>query len=433
MKKYENLIKQLLEKMQQYAREGLFHIFGSQVVAQVGGLISSVIVIRQLEKVAYGHYVSASNLYSYLAIFVGLGMTSAIMQYCSEKVSESRKNAVYRYTFSIGTWGNIPLVAALFALSFWKGWAGQAEVALYLKLMWGLLFMAHFSGYMQTVLRVKLNNKAFAYANMTYTGVLLAGNIVFTSLLGIPGLILSKYLAYLVQIGIYLAVLWRDRFWIGIRREESRLERSEKRQILNYALICAFTNFASTILVLLDVTCLDLVMGDSVVLADYNVAATVPSACTFIPGCLMMFFYPKLVRALSEDRATGIGMLKQLAKIYAIVNGFVYLCLALFAPLIIWIIYGQKYMNVIPLFEILSLNYLFYCVRNLTGNALAAVKKVKMNLLFSVMSGFLNIGLNMLLIPWLGSAGAAIATLTVTIFISALNVSYLLNYLKKKK
>ena len=426
------MIKQLLDKMRQYAREGLFHIFGSQVIAQVGGLLSSVIVIRQLEKAAYGHYVSASNVYSYLAIFIGLGMTSAVMQYCSERVSESRKNAIYRYTFSIGTWANVLLVLALFGLSFWKKSVGNLEVAYYLALMWGLLFLGHFSGYMQTVLRVKLDNKTFASANIMYTVVLLAGNIVLTMLFGVPGLIYSKYIAYLVQVLIYVLALRKYRFWSGVMAETARLEHKDKAQITSYALICAITNFASTILVLLDVTCLDLVLGDPTVLADYQVAATIPSACTFIPGCLMMFFYPKMVRALSEDRETGIGLLKQLAKIYGVVNGFVYLCLALFAPLIIWIIYGEKYMNVIPLFEILSLNYLFYCVRNLTGNALAAVKKVKMNLLFSVMSGILNIILNMTLIPWLGSAGAAVATLLVTIFIATLNVTYLLGCLKKK-
>ena len=425
------MIKQLLDKLRQYAKEGLFHIFGSQVIAQVGGLISSVIVIRQLEKVTYGHYVSASNLYSYLAIFVGLGMASAIMQYCSERVSEQRKNAIYRYSFVVGTWGNLLLVLALFGLSFWKRSVGNGEVAYYLALMWGLLFMAHFSGYMQTVLRVKLNNKAFAYANMSYTGVLLAGNIILTALFGVPGLIFSRYLAYLVQILIYVFVLRKARFWGGVLKETTRLERQERRQILSYSLICALTNFASTILVLLDVTCLDLVLGDPTVLADYNVAATIPSACAFVPSCLMMFFYPKLVRALSESKEAGVSMLKQLSKIYAVVNGFVYLCLALFAPLIIWIIYGQKYMNVIPLFEILSLNYLFYCVRNLTGNVVAAVKKVKMNLVFSVLSGVLNICLNMTLIPWIGSAGAAIATLTVTAFISVLNISYVLRYIRK--
>lgn len=425
------MIKQLLDKLRQYAKEGLFHIFGSQVIAQVGGLISSVIVIRQLEKVTYGHYVSASNLYSYLAIFVGLGMASAIMQYCSERVGEQRKNAIYRYSFVVGTWGNLLLVLALFGLSFWKRSVGNGEVAYYLALMWGLLFMAHFSGYMQTVLRVKLNNKAFAYANMSYTGVLLAGNIILTALFGVPGLIFSRYLAYLVQILIYVFVLRKERFWGGVLKETTRLERQERRQILSYSLICALTNFASTILVLLDVTCLDLVLGDPTVLADYNVAATIPSACAFVPSCLMMFFYPKLVRALSESKEAGVSMLKQLSKIYAVVNGFVYLCLALFAPLIIWIIYGQKYMNVIPLFEILSLNYLFYCVRNLTGNVVAAVKKVKMNLVFSVLSGVLNICLNMTLIPWIGSAGAAIATLTVTAFISVLNISYVLRYIRK--
>ena len=425
------MIKQLLDKLRQYAKEGLFHIFGSQVIAQVGGLISSVIVIRQLEKVTYGHYVSASNLYSYLAIFVGLGMASAIMQYCSERVSEQRKNAIYRYSFVVGTWGNLLLVLALFGLSFWKRSVGNGEVAYYLALMWGLLFMAHFSGYMQTVLRVKLNNKAFAYANMSYTGVLLAGNIILTALFGVQGLIFSRYLAYLVQILIYVFVLRKARFWDGVLKETTRLERQERHQILSYSLICALTNFASTILVLLDVTCLDLVLGDPTVLADYNVAATIPSACAFVPSCLMMFFYPKLVRALSESKEAGVSMLKQLSKIYAVVNGFVYLCLALFAPLIIWIIYGQKYMNVIPLFEILSLNYLFYCVRNLTGNVVAAVKKVKMNLVFSVLSGVLNICLNMTLIPWIGSAGAAIATLTVTAFISVLNISYVLRYIRK--
>ena len=93
------------------------------------------------------------------------------------------------------------------------------------------------------------------------------------------------------------------------------------------------------------------------------------------------------------------------------VNGVVCLGIAVFAPVLIWIVYGEKYMNVIGLMQVLNLNYLAYCVRNLMGNAIAAIKKVKMNLLFAVISGVLNIALNLLLIPWLGATGAAIATL----------------------
>jgi len=87
-------------------------------------------------------------------------------------------------------------------------------------------------------------------------------------------------------------------------------------------------------------------------------------------------------------------------------------------------------MNVIPLFQILSVNYLFYCVRNLMGNTIAAIKKVKVNLVFAVISGVLNICLNMLLIPVLGSVGAAVATLIVTIVIAIMDCAYVMHHFR---
>lgn len=427
------MIQQLLKKLRSYQKEGLFHIFGSSILTQVAGMISSVLVIRQLEKVEYGYYVNASNLYSYLAIFIGLGMSSAVMQYCSERVSENRKNAVYKFTFLAGLPSCILLAGATFLLAEWKQAGGNAEVAYYLRLMSGLFLESYLGGYIQVVLRVKLNNRAFSYANISYTIILLVGNVALTMAFGIPGLIISKYIAMIVQIVWGALALHKDHFVSEVIREQYRLERRERRQILSYGLICALSNVASTALTLLDVTCLDLVLGEATVLADYNVASTVPSACTFIPSCLMTFFYPKLVRSLSENKQEGKKAVLQLAKVYALVNGTVYLGLAVCAPLIIYVIYGAKYMNVVPIFEVLSLNFLVYCSRNLMGNVIAAVKKVKVNLAFTVLSGLLDIALNLLLIPVLGSMGAAFATLLVTLFVAMLDISYVVHYFKKRK
>lgn len=427
------MIKKLLTTLRQYAKEGLFHIFGSSVIAQVGGLISSMVVIRFLEKVQYGNYVSAYNAYSYPAIFVGLGMTNVVMQYCSENVTEQRKSAIFRHAFWAGNRANLLVAIVTAGLALWKLYTGQPMVALYLLLMCGLPFINYADSYFQSVLRVKQKNQVFSYANIAYSVVLLSGNIILTRLFDIPGLIYSKYLAFLTSSGICAVVLYRNRFFAGFKDPAAKLERAEKKSINSYAYICAITNFTSIVLTLLDVTCLDLVLGDATVLADYNVAATIPSACTFVPSCLMMFFYPKLVSAVSNGKQEGRSYIFQLAKVYAVVNGLVYLCLALFAPLIIWIIYGQKYMNVVGLFEILSLNYLAYCVRNLMGNVIAAVKKVKVNLVFSVVSGVLNICLNLLLIPWLGAMGAAVATLIVTITVAVLDCTYVLHHFKREK
>jgi len=83
--------------------------------------------------------------------------------------------------------------------------------------------------------------------------------------------------------------------------------------------------------------------------------------------------------------------------------------------------------------QILNVNYLASCVRSLMGNAIAAIKKVKMNLLFAAVSGVLNICLNLLLIPWLGASGAAIATLIVTLTVAAMDCTYVLHYFRKEK
>ena len=91
-------------------------------------------------------------------------------------------------------------------------------------------------------------------------------------------------------------------------------------------------------------------------------------------------------------------------------------------PVIIWLIYGPKYMNVLPIFRVLSVNYLIYgSVRKLLGNVNAAMKKSEVNLAIAVASGILNILLNLTLIPRLGSVGAAIATVCVSISVSLMN------------
>lgn len=426
------MIKQLIEKIRSYSKEGLFHIFGSKMIAQVGGVISSVVVIRHLEKVDYGSYVDAVNLYSYPAVFMGLGMTNVIIQYCSEKVSQARKNAIYRHALWGGNAANILVALVTALLAYWQYRGGEPQTAFYLLLMCGLPFINYADSYAQTVLRVKGKNKVFANANTVYSIVLLLGNIALTKLFDVPGLVFSRYVAYFVATVICMSALWKERFFSGIMATKERLEAPDRRQVNNYAFICAITNFTSTVLTLLDVTCLDLVLHDPTVLADYHVAAVIPSACTFVPSCLMVFFYPKLVAAISESKEEGRRYLFQLAKVYAVVNGVVFLGIALCAPVLIWIIYGEKYMNVIGLMQILNVNYLASCVRSLMGNAIAAVKKVKMNLLFAAVSGVLNIALNMLLIPWLGASGAAIATLIVTLTVAAMDCTYVMRYFRKE-
>ena len=425
------MINQFIEKIKQFAREGLFHIFGSRVIAKVGGLISSMVVVRALEKMDYGYYVSANNLYAYPAIFVGMGMTSVVMQFCSENVSDQRKESIYRHAFFTGNAANILVALAVVGLAAWKYLTGSPQIGMYLLMLSVFPFFEYGESYNQSVLRVKLKNKVFSYSNVANSVVLLLGNIFLTKLFHVPGLIYSRYLAMTVCILFCVAALQKERFYGQVIQKGERMPRNDRRQLNNYAFICAITNFASIVLTLLDITCLDLVLGDPTVLADYYVAITIPNACVFIPSSLMMFFYPMLVSAVPAGKEQGLSYAKQIAKVSLPVNGFIFLFLLLFAPLIIWIIYGQKYMNVVPLFRMLSVNYFVYCISDILGNLIAAIKKVKINLVISVASGLLNILLNLTLIPRIGAIGAAVATVTVTATVALLDFMYVTHHFRK--
>lgn len=423
------MIQKALNKLRSLGKEGLFHIFGSGAFAKIGGLISSVVVIRDLPKAAYGSFVNAHNLFSYLTAFVGLGMHNAVMQYCSEKITDDKRNAIYGYSFKTGMLGNFLLTCVILAMAYWKHISGQDTVALYLTAMCGLPFLTYLDHYLQIVLRVRLENAQYARTNMIYVTVHVGGNIVMTLLWGVPGLIASLYLAHGAAAVRSAFVLGKQGLFRQIRNTPERLTRSNHREYLNYALVYALTGFATSVLVLLDVTCLGLVMKDAAVLADYKVAATIPSACAFIPSSLTIFFYPKLVRAFDDSKAEGKRQFNQLTKTYLLLNGAVTVGLLVMAPVIVWIVFGQKYMNTVDLFRILSLNYLAVAMRNLTSHTFAVLKKVKANLVFSILSGLLNVGLNLVLIPKFGSQGAAYATLIVSCFILALNYVYLNKYL----
>ena len=409
-----------------------FYIFGSSVVAQIGALLSSFLVIRNLSKVEYGGYVSAHNLYSYVGIFIGLGMASAVMQFCSEHVTGQRKNAIYRYSFWKGTRFNILLGFFILFLAFFKQRSGSAVPAYYLRLMCGLPFFSYANSFFLTALRIQRKNREFSRLNVISTILTVFGNILFTRLFGIPGLIASNYAATAAAAWLGFLELRRSGFISSVFSQPQALPDSSKKTITKYAVLCALTNFTSTILVLLDITCLDATLSDPNILADYKVAAVLPSACTFIPTCLITYFYPHMV----ENFSSGIDVFKRyfrrLLKIFTLINFVVFVGLMLFAPLMITLIYGEKYANVLPIFRVLCLNYFITAsFRKLLGNMIVVVRAVNINLLHTLLAGGLNIILDLILIQRLGPIGAAIATVCITIFITLLELLFFRRFFRR--
>ena len=423
-------MKKIYQGILELARGGLFHIFGTSILSQILSMVSAILVTRFLPKTDYGNYAIAENLYSYLSVFVGLGMTSAILQFCSEKVDEAKKHGVYLYALKKGSICNVALMVSILLLATCKIGSGDVESGRYLAMMCGLPIVVYLNNFFQIIQRILNDNIMFSRLNVVYSITIVAGNILFTRLWGVDGLIASTYTANLVVIILGTRNLKRKGFFDSLKHRET-LDRDYRKEITKYAVLCAITNFTSTMLVLLDVTCLDMVLEDPTVLADYKVASAIPAACMFVPSALVTYFYPKIVHNYSAEPDAFYGSIKKLTAMFTAVNGVIFVGLLLCAPLIVYIFYGEKYMNVIPIFRMLSLNFfIFGSTRKLFGNVIAAMKKSEVNLVFSLLSGIINIVMNLLLIPVYGSIGAAIATVCVSCIMGIASGGYLWKYLR---
>ena len=185
-------------------------------------------------------------------------------------------------------------------------------------------------------------------------------------------------------------------------------------------------------MMLLDVTCINYYFANASIVATYKTATQIPVALLFIPSSIIVFAYPYL----AENNTNYIWLKRMSRKILGAVF-LINLCIASFAfllaPTIVKILWGSKYMDAVTVLRILLINFIVTGSFNMVyGNLMVAVKKVNVNLAKTIACSLLNIVLNILLLGKLGSTGAAIATLTVSIVSSAFSALYFSIWINKR-
>ena len=153
--------------------------------------------------------------------------------------------------------------------------------------------------------------------------------------------------------------------------------------------------------------------------------------CSFIPHALITYLYPYF----AQNRNNGKWCLKRykqavlgLGAVNLLISGG----LCLFAPLIIKLMFGEEYMDALPVFRLLSLNYFISgTFRILSGNLLVTQRKLKFNLVVAIVSSSMNVIADFLFVTRWGSMGAALATVLVVLVTSVANTVYLIYTFKQ--
>ena len=402
-------------------RKGFFHILGSTFINKIIAFLANIAIVRILTKHDYGVFTGAFNVFFIVFLFSGMGIANVILYFCSKDIPRDEKKSFYAWAARFGLWTEAALSTAILVYGLFFN-VGIEEMRGYILSLAALPFFAFVFDYYSVILRAEKDNRKYSlYLNIhsaLYAGLAIAGALTA----GIAGTIAGRYLAYILAdiIGFFFCRDYTDISWTGRPSADTR------KDIRKYSLKAGVTSALNVILYRIDVWVIGVVVADASILASYKTGAQLPENMNFIPQCMMVYFVPLFVQHLGDA-----GWIRQKTKqIYlAAVGVSVAIGAAVYvlAPWIVTILWGETYLDAVPCMRILTISFVVLSGFRMTStNILLSLKRAGYTMAVSIITGTVNIGLDVLLTMKYGSIGAAWATLIVTVLAAALSFPYVL-------
>ena len=252
-----------------------------------------------------------------------------------------------------------------------------------------------FFSIIQIKLRIELKNREMAKISNVNTFLNILGMLIGAYFYGLYGLIIGKY------VGIILSIFYSFRYikYTFIRwKKIEALSQEKKKDIQKFSFIALINNSISQILYIIDIFLIGYLIADKLILASYKIATLIPVALNFIPISVMIYIYPYFAQNSNDIK---------------------------------WI--RENYLDAQLPFVILSVGYFFSATLRIpSGNIINAIGKIKFNFYNTLISGIVNIVLDIYFIKKIGSVGASYATLLVFIISGIIGNIFLFKYLYSK-
>ncbi|MBC8529567.1 oligosaccharide flippase family protein [Christensenellaceae bacterium NSJ-44] len=421
----KNIQANLKQTLQNQISGGLLHILSGNLLVKGISVIASIIVVRLVDKTEYAYYSYANNLYGYINLLSGLGLSTALLKFCARENSPELDKAYYRFALIRGS-----AFQFLFALILCIGvyltpipFPQARPFVLTMALLPVLSFVQESS---QIYHRAHGKNKRYAYIGILQATVLCVVGIGLAFVLGTMGMVAAQYIALCATILVgYRFVRSRQRGVITMR-----LEPAEKKKIWVMALSLMVANLFSAMMPLNETYLVNNLIQDEVITANFKVADVVPSLLGLLTGSLMVYYFP-IVARMKDPKL----ILSKVIRIGIFTFAIIAICAALGAilsPVIIKLLFGNKYIDAIPIMNILwVMRAINAGVRMVPMNLLPAMGYTRFNAISAIVSCIIQTGLDYFLILNMGIYGVAYASIIVYILSGAASWGYLIYVCKK--
>lgn len=415
-------MKSLIEFLRSFFQNQGQFVFVSLFIAKVCAFLGSLVIVWLLPKSEFGTLSIIISVFSVFVPLSGFGSPQSLLRYGSITQNIEEKKLLSGYLFKTGFFYQVILTLLFFCtiLFFKNKFEGIWMMMLFFSIrLFGFYFFMH----IQSEKRIFGDNKQFAKINnvVNISGLILL--IVLTYFFGFKG--------YLISIAIppFLSLLWLDKDRLENISEKISVK---KQELFNYGIHAASTALLSDLLYALDIFLIGFLMNELAV-ADYKVAILIPANITFLSLVFMQTDFPKIAKNYSNKTFLK-NYISNYYKIFIPVCLLIFSVSLFFGEEILALFFGSNYKNNATIFIILigafCLNILF---RNLYGNLLSAVGKIRINTVLSLLSLPILVLLSFIFVPKFEVLGMGISMGLTLFFTSIFLAISFYGYLSKLK
>lgn len=415
-------MKSLQKFLQNFFKNKGQHVFLSLLIAKICAFLGSLFIIRILPESEFGTMSIVASVFAIFAPFSGFGSQQSLLRFGSLGDDIAEKKALSKYLFFKGFGFQVLLSVIFLLVSFF--YAARYEEIFYIFLFFAVRLIGfYFFNHIQSDLRIFGNNRQFAMVNnvVNICGVILL--LVLSYFFGLTGYLFALALAP------FLALFWFKKEDFSFVMQDFNFS---KKEIWKYGLHASGTALLSDTFFSADVLLLSFLMNETAV-ANYKVAILIPANITFLALTFMQSDFPVLAKN-HQNRRFLISYILNYYKIFLPATVFIFLAGFLVKTDILHLFFSSKYEDNSRVFIILLAGFCGnMLLRNLYGNLLSAVGKMKSNTFVSFMTLLLLPVFSVFLVKLFGVEGMAIS-LSLSMLINGLTLMFSFYlYLKKLK
>tara|TARA_Y100000034_G_scaffold45936_1_gene56472 strand:+ start:858 stop:2390 length:1533 start_codon:yes stop_codon:yes gene_type:complete len=417
--------KELNRYFKLLVKSSLFVFFGI-FLSKIFSYIYRVIIARYFGPEIYGSFSLAIIIFLWFVVFSSLGLFEGLLRFIPFYKGKRKINNIrYVFKFSLIVLFFSSIIAGLilfFLAEFISiNIFNDINLIFFLKIFSLLIPIYIISYALLTVIQSFEKIGAHSFIADFLQNFL---KVIFLIVLIFIGLntnaILFSY--FLGVLGVFLISFFYCKYNLSEIFKKIKLNKSSKKKIrkelFSYSWPLILLGILSEIMPNIDSFVIGYFNGTFDV-GIYNAAIPIAWLIVFFPSLFIRLFSPLINKEFSRKNLGLVSELsKQIVKWILIVNLPFFILMILFPGVFINILFGSEYLGAENSLRFLATAYLFSSITIISHNLISMTGKSKIILTNIVIASFLNLILNLFLVPVYGISGAAFATMISQIILT---------------